>query len=490
MRLHQLLRELDPRFNFTGIADVEIGGVCEDSRRLQAGDVFVARTGRKDDGARFIAQAIERGAAAVIAAAPAIDCPATQVVVPDPGAITAMLGHIFYRHPSRSIRAIAVTGTNGKTTTTYVLRHVLNKVDVRCGLIGTVETDDGRNRREATMTTPGAIELARLLAAIRDNGCGACAMETSSHALDQGRVDGIRFAGAAFTNLTRDHMDYHGNMENYAAAKAKLFEMLDEDAIAVVNAEDGWSARMVAGCKARVVRFGFGAEADYSARDIAMTSQGSRFILHTPDGSAEVGLGMIGRHNIANAITAAALLGEVFRLTVHQIAAGLQDAQGAPGRLQAVRCGQSFAVLVDYAHTDDALEKVLTALRPLTRGKLRVMFGCGGDRDRTKRPLMARVAQRLADVVYVTSDNPRTEKPGDIIEQIVAGFEQPAGKSVIIQPDRRAAIVNILEDAKGGDVVLLAGKGHENYQVVGHVKHHFDDVEEAMDVLRKASFSI
>jgi UDP-N-acetylmuramoyl-L-alanyl-D-glutamate--2,6-diaminopimelate ligase len=489
MRLHQLLRELDPQFDLTGIAGVEITGICEDSRALRAGDLFIARAGKTSDGARFITQAIERGAAAVITGTPALDCPATQVLVPDPAAITVTLAHIFYRHHSKSIRSIVITGTNGKTTTTYVLRHVLNKTNIRCGLIGTVETDDGRDRRDAMMTTPSAVELARLLAAMRDHGCEACAMETSSHALDQGRVDGICFAGAAFTNLTRDHMDYHGNMENYAAAKAKLFESLDEDAIAVVNADDVWSQRMVRECKARVVRFGFSDQADYFARDIAMTSQGSRFILHTPDGNAEVSLGMIGRHNIANAMTAAAILGEVFRLTVHQIASGLQDAHGAPGRLQLVRCGQPFAVLVDYAHTDDALEKVLTALRPLTRGKLRVLFGCGGDRDRTKRPLMARVAQRLADVVYVTSDNPRTEKPGDIIDEIIAGFEQNSQRSVVVEPDRRAAITSILEDAKNGDVVLLAGKGHENYQIVGHVKHHFDDVEEAMDVLRKSSFS-
>jgi UDP-N-acetylmuramoyl-L-alanyl-D-glutamate--2,6-diaminopimelate ligase len=486
MRLHQLLCELDPRFNLSGVADVEIGGICEDSRILQAGDLFIARAGKTNDGARFIAQAIERGAAAVVASSPAMDCPATQVIVADPAAITPALAHIFYGHPSKSIRAVAVTGTNGKTTTTYVLRHVLNKLNIRCGMIGTVETDDGKNRREATMTTPGAVELAKLLAAIRDNGCGACAMETSSHSLDQGRVDGIRFAGAAFTNLTRDHLDYHETMDNYAAAKAKLFASLDEDAIAVVNADDQWSERMIVRCKGRVVRFGFGEEADYSARDVAMTSQGSKFILHTPDGSAEVKLAMIGRHNIANAMTAAALLGEVFRLNVHQIATGLQEAQGAPGRLQAVRCpgAPGFAVLVDYAHTDDALEKVLTALRPLTRGKLRVMFGCGGDRDRTKRPLMARAAERLADVVYVTSDNPRTEKAGDIIEQIVAGFEEGGGNSVIVEPDRRAAIRRILQDSRAGDVVLLAGKGHENYQIVGQVRHHFDDVEEAMDVLR------
>jgi UDP-N-acetylmuramoyl-L-alanyl-D-glutamate--2,6-diaminopimelate ligase len=489
MRLHQLIAELDPRFNFQGVADVAIGGICEDSRLVQAGDLFVARAGRKAEGANFIAQAVKRGAVAVLAATRAADCTTPQVIVSDPGAAAATLAHIFYGNPSKSIRAVGITGTNGKTTTTYLLRHILNKVNVRCGMIGTVETDDGRVRQEAAMTTPGAIELARLLAAIRDNGCRACAMETSSHALDQGRLDGIRFAGAAFTNLTRDHLDYHGQMENYAAAKAKLFEMLDEDAIAVINAEDSWSERMVIGCKARIVRFGFAPGADYRAQDIAMTSQGSRFILHTPDGSVEVGLAMIGRHNIANAITAAALLGEVFRLSVHQIANGLQDAQGAPGRLQAVRCGQPFAVLVDYAHTDDALDKVLAALRPLSRGKLRVLFGCGGDRDRTKRPLMARAAQRRADVVYVTSDNPRTEDPGSIIDQIVAGFQDVGQRPVVVDADRRTAIVRILEDAEADDVVLLAGKGHENYQIIGQTKHHFDDVEEAMKVLQKASFS-
>ncbi len=349
MRLHQLIRELDPRFNLQGIADAPIGGVCEDSRRVAAGDLFIARAGRTTEGANFIAQAVQRGAAAVVAAMPAADCAVPQVIVPDPAAASATLAHLFYGNPSKSIRAVAVTGTNGKTTTTYLLRHILNKFNYRCGLIGTVEIDDGRDRREATMTTPGAVELAKLLAAIRDNGCRACAMETSSHALDQGRVDGIRFAGAAFTNLTRDHLDYHGQMENYAAAKARLFEMLDEDAIAVINCDDCWSERMVIQCKARVVRFGFGTDADYRARDVAMTSQGSRFILHTPDGSAEVALGMIGRHNVANAVTAAALLGEVFRLSVHQIAGGLQDAAGARAdcrRCDAARASPSWWIML------------------------------------------------------------------------------------------------------------------------------------------------
>jgi UDP-N-acetylmuramoyl-L-alanyl-D-glutamate--2,6-diaminopimelate ligase len=318
---------------------------------------------------------------------------------------------------------------------------------------------------------------------MRDKGCRACAMEVSSHSLHQGRVAGVNFAGAAFTNLTGDHLDYHKTMDDYAAAKAGLFETLPSHGVAVVNAEDKWTPRMVANCPGRIIRYGFGKTADYRARDIAITSAGTHFILHTPDGRAEMDLHLIGKHNIENALAAAALLGEVFGLSVHQLAAGLKDAQGAPGRLQAVRSGQPFAVLVDYAHTDDALENVLSALRPLTRGRLRVLFGCGGDRDRTKRPRMARTAERLADVVYVTSDNPRTENAQSILDEICAGFTAERMKSVRVELDRRSAIEQVLADAEPNDVVLLAGKGHENYQIIGTTKHHFDDVEECTRVL-------
>jgi UDP-N-acetylmuramoyl-L-alanyl-D-glutamate--2,6-diaminopimelate ligase len=272
-------------------------------------------------------------------------------------------------------------------------------------------------------------------------------------------------------------------MDNYAAAKAKLFEMLHADAVACVNTDDENAGRMIERCAARVIRFGMGKGADYRARDIAVTSNGSNFVLVTPDGKAEVRMQLIGRHNIENALCAAALVGEAFGLTVHQIASGLRDAQGAPGRLQAVRSGQPFAVLVDYAHSDDALENVLSALKPLTRGKLRVLFGCGGDRDRSKRPRMARTAQRLADVIYVTSDNPRTENPQAILDEIVSGLSADSGKSVVVDPDRRAMIQRIIADAEENDVVLLAGKGHENYQIIGKTKHHFDDVEEATRAL-------
>ena len=297
----------------------------------EPGDLFIARAGKRTEGAKFIGQAIQRGAAAVVTAEKVTDCPLPQIVLAEPGTLASAIAHIFYGRPSQQLAVVGVTGTNGKTTTAYLVRHMLNKINHRCGMIGTVETDDGTVCREATLTTPGAIDVARLMASMRDNGCRACVMETSSHALDQGRVAGVHFAGAAFTNLTQDHLDYHENsLDKYAAAKAKLFEMLDENAVAVLNGDDRWSERMAIGCKAREVRFGFGPKADYRARDFALTNQGSKFILHTPDGNAEVVLGMIGQHNIANALTAAALVGEVFRLSVHQIAACLNGVQALP----------------------------------------------------------------------------------------------------------------------------------------------------------------
>jgi UDP-N-acetylmuramoyl-L-alanyl-D-glutamate--2,6-diaminopimelate ligase len=406
------------------------------------------------------------------------------VVVPDAGAAASILANLFHGSPGEKVRVLAVTGTNGKTTTTYLIRHLLAKINTRCGLIGTVEIDDGRTRREATMTTPAACDIAELLATMRDKGCRACAIETSSHALDQGRVAGVPFAGAAFTNLTGDHLDYHQTMENYAAAKAKLFASLHATAVAVVNAADKWSAKMVENCPGRVLQFGFGKTADYAARDVSYSAQGTKFVLHTPDGRAEVSMPLVGKHNVENALAAAALVGEVCGVSVHQLANRLRDAHGAPGRLQAVRAGQPFAVLVDYAHTDDALDNVLSALKPLTTGKLRVLFGCGGDRDRTKRPRMAKTAEKWADAVYVTSDNPRTEDPRAILNEIAAGFSPVGVRKTVVEIDRRRAIEAILADAEPNDVVLIAGKGHENYQVIGTEKHHFDDVEEASRVLQ------
>ncbi len=385
MLLRTLIARFDPSLPLSGIPDLEILGLQEDSRLVRQGDLFIARHGTKVDGSTFVNDAAKRGAAAVITQQKLADSPLPQIVVADAALAASKLAHIYQGEPSGKIKVIGVTGTNGKTTTTYLIRHILNKFKQRCGMIGTVEIDDGASKREAEMTTPGPIQIAELMATMRDRGCRACAIETSSHALDQDRTAGVHFAGAGFTNLTGDHLDYHGTMEAYAAAKAKLFKGLAADAVAAVNADEKWSERMTQDCGGRIISYGITSKADYRAQDIAITSNGTNFILTTPDGQAEVAMSMVGRHNIENALCAAALVGEVFGLSVHQIAAGLREAQGAPGRLQAVRSGQPFAVFVDYAHTDDAMENVLSALRPLTRGRLRILFGCGGDRDRTKR---------------------------------------------------------------------------------------------------------
>jgi UDP-N-acetylmuramoyl-L-alanyl-D-glutamate--2,6-diaminopimelate ligase len=493
--LHDLLRAFDPTLSYSSLPNVEITGVEEDSRKIRTGNLFVARPGTKTDGGKFAADALARGAVAMVAqrgVEEAGSATPPTVFVADAAAAVARLAHLFYGEPTRQVKLLAVTGTNGKTTSAYLIRHLLNSAGRRCGMIGTVEIDDGQSVVEASMTTPGAVETAAWLAKMREHGCGACALEASSHALDQQRLAGARVAGAAFTNLTGDHLDYHKTMEQYAAAKAKLFEMLDDDAPAVVNADDAFSQRMVRDCRGRVIRFGFEPGADYRARDLLVTAKGSKFTLVTPDGEANVDMRLIGRHNIENALTAAALVGETFGLSVHQLAAGLKSASGAPGRLSAVPGNHPFAVLVDYAHTDDALENVLSALRPLCRkGKLRVLFGCGGDRDRTKRPRMARTAQKYADAVYVTSDNPRTEAPEAIIEEILGGFSQEKAeemqKQIVVEVDRRKAIERILSDAHAGDIVLLAGKGHENYQIVGTQKRHFDDAEEARQVLENGN---
>ncbi|MGN6726002.1 MAG: UDP-N-acetylmuramoyl-L-alanyl-D-glutamate--2,6-diaminopimelate ligase [Tepidisphaeraceae bacterium] len=483
MRLHSLLRHFDSAFDLGDLPNISIAGVQEDSRLVRAGDLFVARPGTHTDGNRFALDAQAKGAVAVAAESPIEGLSVPLVRVPNAAAAVSHLSNAFAGHPSRMMKVIGVTGTNGKTTTTYLIREILNAARHRCGMIGTVEIDDGDSRFESHMTTPGAVQVAELLAAMRANHCHACAIETSSHALDQHRVSGVQYAAAGFTNLTGDHLDYHKTMDAYAAAKAKLFTQLPPDAIAVVNADAPAHRQMIQNCEARVVTFGINSQADYRATDYAITANGTSFILTTPDGKTEIALKLVGRHNIENALCAIALCCETFGLSVHQVATALRTAVGAPGRLQPITEDQPFAVLVDYAHTDDALRNVLNALRPLTRGKLRLVFGCGGDRDRTKRPRMAHVAEQFADAIYVTSDNPRTEDPESILREIVSGFTAAGRKHVGVEVDRRTAIERALHDARPGDVVLIAGKGHENYQIVGKTKHHFDDVEEARRVL-------
>lgn len=484
MKLIELLRWLPERIDSSAVPDLDITGVEEDSRKVRPGYLFVARSGTKTDGTRFLADAHRNGAVAAIVAARVADCPLTQIVVADPSVTVSPLACGFYGDPSRDLKVMAITGTNGKTTSAYLIQQILAFHGIHCGLIGTVQIDNGKIRINSEMTTPSPVDVARIMAEMRDNGCKGCAIEVSSHSLHQGRVGAIRFATGAFTNLTGDHLDYHKTMDNYAGAKALLFAMLPAEAAAIINSRDEYGDRMTRDTVAHIRRFGIEQRSDYRATEVRISAQGTHFTMYTPRGSTPVQMRLVGMHNVENALTAAASVAEAFGLSAIQIAQALAEAPGAPGRLQVVDAGQKFAVLVDYAHTDDALRNVLTALRPLTKGKLRVVFGCGGDRDRTKRPRMAKVAQQLADALYITSDNPRTEDPHAIISEITAGLSTSATVPVHVDPDRRQAIAKAINDASTGDVVLLAGKGHEDYQIIGKTKHHFDDVEEALKVLK------
>lgn len=489
MRLDRLLSDAAIGYRTEASPSLEITGIADDSRRVQRGDLFIARKGTKDSGAAFARDAVALGAAVVVSQESLpYDLGVPQIVVSDAIDATAKLAHAFYGHPAKSLRIAAVTGTNGKTTVAYLLRHILNRAGMKSGLFGTVEIDDGRTCIESDNTTPGAIEIARSMAAMRDNGCLAVAMEASSHALDQGRMRELSVDVAGFTNLSGDHLDYHKTMEEYADAKAKLFADLKPDAVAVINADDVFADRMAKDCRAKIVRYAISdgrsdpcVDCECFAENVRVDASGTFFELRSKEGFTQFDMPLIGRHNVQNALTAACMAWNGFGVPINAIADSLHDAAGAPGRLQRVdnRGKPRVRILVDYAHTDDALENVLKALRPLTRGKLRVVFGCGGDRDATKRPRMAAIARRFGDAVYVTSDNPRSEDPDKIIGDILSGLGADERAGVVVEPDRRQAIFRAIEDAEEQDVVLIAGKGHEKYQIIGSARQHFDDVEEA-----------
>lgn len=472
------------------LPDIEITGVEDDSRRVSPGNIFIARSGTKLSGRDFIPQAVQRGAVAIVSDTPLKDVGVVCIRVDDLPKTVGSIAHRFWNDPTRTLRVMAVTGTNGKTTIAYLTRSIFNSLNMRCGLIGTVEIDDGRTKTPSPMTTPGAVELARLLAAMRDNGLAAVAMEASSHALDQDRLAGVNVSVAMFSNLTGDHLDYHGTMERYAAAKAKLFTGLQPDAWAVVNADDAYTPVMVQGSRARVFTYGLKHQADLHAEVLKMDSAGMQLKVSLRGGESQlVSSPMVGLHNAQN-ILCAMSGGIAAGFPMDQLASAISLAPAAPGRLQRVGLpgmdggNLPFAVFVDYAHTHDALENVLTALRPLTRGRLICVFGCGGDRDRTKRPLMGAVAEKLADRVIITSDNPRSENHISIIDDILRGLSSRGRDATDTIPDRRAAIEAAVEMAEPDDTILIAGKGHENYQIVGNERRDFDDAQCAVEALR------
>jgi UDP-N-acetylmuramoyl-L-alanyl-D-glutamate--2,6-diaminopimelate ligase len=476
MRLDQVLPGAAP----ARARDLEITGLAYDNRLVQPGTLFFCVRGFTRDGHDFAPDAVARGAVALVVERP-LDLDVPQVQVASARAAMAPAAAAFYGDPTAELQVAGVTGTNGKTTSAFLIRALLEAGGRQTGLLGTVKSVIGGTEREVQRTTPEAIDLQRTFREMLEGGDRACVMEVSSHALSLKRADAIHFAAAVFTNLTQDHLDFHPTMEDYFAAKRMLFTGTpDPPAASIVNADDAYGARLAREIPDAVTT-AIHTDATYRATDVHTGLTGSRFVVQTPDaGRIALESPLRGEFNVYNVLGAFAAA-RALDVPVETCVAAIATAGQVPGRFETVDEGQPFAVLVDYAHTPDSLENVLRAARELTRNRLHVVFGCGGDRDRGKRPMMGEIAHRLADRVIVTSDNPRSEEPEAIIEEILEG----SGRDVIHDPDRRAAIAIAIADAHEGDVVVIAGKGHEQGQeFAGGHKIPFDDVTVAREVLR------
>jgi UDP-N-acetylmuramoyl-L-alanyl-D-glutamate--2,6-diaminopimelate ligase len=473
MRLEHVIPGVPP-----AARDIEIAALAYDNRRVAPGTLFFCVPGMTRDGHEFAADAIARGAVALVVQR-RLELGVPEVVVPSVREAMAPAAARFNGFPSSTLDVVGVTGTNGKTTTAFLVRELLEADGRQTGLLGTVKSVIAGVERPVERTTPEAIDLQRDLRLMVEGGDYACAMEVSSHALALHRADAIQFAAAIFTNLTQDHLDFHPTMGEYFAAKARLFEEEDGPAAAVINFDDAYGVRLAAAMIKQPITFAIDSVADYRARDVTTDLSGSRYVVTTPDGELELRSPLRGRFNVYNVLGALAAVRAV-GVPLDTAAEALERAGQVPGRFEPVDVGQPFAVLVDYAHTPDSLENVLSAARGLTDGRLHVVFGCGGDRDRGKRPLMGEIARRLADRVIVTSDNPRSEDPEAIIDEILAG----SGADVEHLTDRRAAIERAISTAEPGDVVVIAGKGHEQGQEFADgVKLPFDDVTVARELL-------
>ena len=469
-------------------ANPEITGLSENSQKVNPGHLFFCIPGAKQDGKVFAQEAAAKGAAALVVQGKAVaGLKIPQILVKDSREALAVAAHFYYGFPSRKVRVIGVTGTKGKTTTTYLIRSILEQSGAKTGLIGTIAYEIGNKSYEANNTTPSALTLAELLNEMADSQCAWAVMEVSSHALEMKRVLGVEFEGAVFNNLGRDHLDYHKTFANYFKAKSRLFTEFKTVKARVVNADDPYGRKLLARLKSKGVGYGVKTKCPYQAKDVKVRPGKISFSVQGED--FEVPLS--GLFNVYNCLGAIAVLKEL-GFGWKALQAGLAHAPAVPGRFEQVQGGTPYTVLVDYAHTPDALEQVLTASRQLIEGtshQLISVFGCGGDRDKTKRPLMGEISSRLADLTVITSDNPRTEDAKDILQDVIAGIPrrsiQNGHRRVYVEEDRGKAIRLALTMARPGDVVLIAGKGHETYQVIGETKHHFDDREEVLKAVKE-----
>ena len=480
MRLNELLKNVET-LNIIGDVEVEITGVNIDSRRIEKGHLFVAIPGTVTDGHKFIPKAIELGATAVLCEKmPEEQIPeVTYVQVASTEDAVGKVATLFYGDPSRKLKLVGVTGTNGKTTIATLLYNMFRKFGHKCGLLSTVCNYIEDKAIPADHTTPDPIELNRLLAQMVDAGCEYAFMECSSHAIAQKRIGGLKFAGGLFTNLTRDHLDYHKTFENYRDAKKAFFDGLDKDAFAITNADDKNGQIMVQNCKAQVKTYSTRTMADFKAKIIECHFEG----MYLDINGKEVGVQFIGKFNVSNLLAvygAAVMLGK----KPEDILLILSTLKSVNGRLEPIHSPEGYTAIVDYAHTPDALENVLNAIHEVLNGKGKVITVCGagGNRDKGKRPLMAQEAVKQSDKVIITSDNPRFEEPQDIINDMLAGLDQKQMKKVVSIVDRREAIRTACMLAEKGDVILIAGKGHEDYQEIKGVKHHFDDKEVVKEI--------
>jgi UDP-N-acetylmuramoyl-L-alanyl-D-glutamate--2,6-diaminopimelate ligase len=495
MELGELVRASGVAAEIRGDDEVEIADLAYDSRRVGSGTLFFCFAGEKRDGHEFASKAVEMGASALVVERP-VDAGAPQVQVEDARRAMAPIAAVFNGDPTSELTVVGITGTNGKTTTAFLVRALLEAAGRRCGLLGTVRQVVGGQVEEVERTTPEAIDLQRTFARMLEAGDEFCAMEVSSHALVLHRADAIHFAVKVFTNLSQDHLDFHADMEDYFAAKRLLFSgeggapLIElEGGLSVLNVDDPYGRRLaeelLSGSGECITYSAAGVAADLGARDVAFDASGSRFTCVSPEGSIEVRTALPGDFNVANALAALAVA-YALGLDLHASAEALGSAEQVPGRFELIDEGQPFGVLVDYAHTPDSLENVLAAARRITHGRLISVFGCGGDRDREKRPLMGRAGAELSDLAIVTSDNPRSEDPVAIIDQIRAGIPEDPHAEVMIEPDRRAAIALAVSRAGEGDTVVVAGKGHEQGQEFeGGRKIPFDDRDVAREELKR-----